>query len=346
MHQAQPVYTYDVLGNLKKVVLPSGTQIEYLIDGRNRRIGRKVDGILEKVWLYKDGLNPIAELDGAGEVVSRFVYASRINMPDYVIKGGVTYRIISDHLGSPKLVVDTTTGAVAQQIEYDEWGNLTVDTSPGFQPFALAGGLYDLDTKFVRFGARDYDPAVGRWTSKDLIRFDGGDTNFYEYTFNDPVNFSDFNGYCPCASPDKVVKRAREFRRSTLWGTSRKTENFPAGSNKCNLFVNDILRLSGSNVPIMRRGFRTGAQFGPTAAQWAQGKVAGYEVVNNPQPGDIAAMELDYRDASGHVGIVTEPGKTISINTDLGGIVLESNWAFRGEDNKGTPVFLRCTCGN
>ena len=73
-----------MLGNLKQVVLPSGTVIDYLIDGRNRRIGKKVDGILQQAWLYKDGLNPIAELDGVGNVTARFVYASRANVPDYV----------------------------------------------------------------------------------------------------------------------------------------------------------------------------------------------------------------------------------------------------------------------
>jgi len=47
--------------------------------------------------------------------------------------------------------------------------------------FAFAGGLYDADTKLVRFGARDYDPAVGRWTCKDPLLFGGGLSNLYEY---------------------------------------------------------------------------------------------------------------------------------------------------------------------
>ena len=187
-------YKYDALGNLLSTTLPSGTLIEYIIDGQYRRIGRKVDGVLENAWLYKDDLNPIAELDGAGNVISRFVYASKVNVPDYVIKGGVTYRIISDHLGSPRLIIDTTTGAITQQIEYDDWGNILVDTNPGFQPFAFAGGLYDQDTKLIRFGARDYDPEIGRWTAKDPIRFDGDDPNLYGYVLNDPVNAVDITG--------------------------------------------------------------------------------------------------------------------------------------------------------
>jgi uncharacterized protein RhaS with RHS repeats len=43
----------------------------------------------------------------------------------------------------------------------------------------------------VRFGYRDYDPDTGRWTAKDPIFFDGGDTDLYGYVQNDPVNFVD-----------------------------------------------------------------------------------------------------------------------------------------------------------
>ncbi len=186
-------YTYDELGNLTRVVLPGGTQIDYLIDGQHRRIGKKVGGVLTQAFLFENQLNLVAELDGTGAIVSRFVYGSRVNVPDYMIKGGVTYRIISDHLGSPQLVVDVVTGAVAQQLDYDEFGNVLTETNPGFQPFGFAGGLYDHDTGLVRFGARDYDPVTRRWTTKDPIRFGGGDTNLFSYVQNDPINWIDPN---------------------------------------------------------------------------------------------------------------------------------------------------------
>ena len=70
---------------------------------------------------------------------------------------------------------------------------MTNDTSPGLTPFGFAGGLYDKDTGLVRFGARDYDASLGRWTSKDPIRFAGG-VNLYGYSVNDPVNRVDPSG--------------------------------------------------------------------------------------------------------------------------------------------------------
>ncbi len=187
-------YVYDSRGNLRGVTLPDGTVVDYVIDAQNRRVGKKVNGTLVKGWLYADQLQIIAELDGTGAVICRFVYGTRSNLPDYMIKGGATYRIISDHLGSPRLVVDVATGTIAESLAYDEFGNVTGDTAPGFQPFGFAGGLYDPDTKLVRFGARDYDAQAGRWTNQDPIGFGGGDANMYGYVFADPVNLKDARG--------------------------------------------------------------------------------------------------------------------------------------------------------
>ena len=75
------VYDYDVLGNLRAVTLPDGTRIEYLIDGLNRRIGKEVNEVLIQRFLYQDQLNPVAELDGSGNIVARFVYGTRSNVP-------------------------------------------------------------------------------------------------------------------------------------------------------------------------------------------------------------------------------------------------------------------------
>ena len=187
-------YTYDVLGNLLTVTLPDGTQLDYVIDGENRRTGKKVNGTLIQGFLYEDELNPVAELDGSGTVTARFVYGSRENVPEYMVKSGVTYRLISDPLGSVRLVVDTATGAIVQRLDYDAFGQILMDTNPGFQPFGFAGGLYDHDSKLTRFGVRDYDAETGRWTAKDPIRFEGGDANLYGYVLGDPVNTIDPKG--------------------------------------------------------------------------------------------------------------------------------------------------------
>jgi RHS repeat-associated protein len=187
-------YTYDALGNLTAVSLSDGRDVSYLSDAENRRVGRRVDGALERGWLYQNALKPIAELDATGTVVSRFVYATKAIVPDFMLRDGVTYGFVTDLRGSVRLVVNTATSEVVQRIDYGPFGEVVADSNPGFQPFGFAGGLYDADTGLVRFGARDYDPVVGRWLAKDPIGFGGGQGNLYGYVANDPVNLVDPSG--------------------------------------------------------------------------------------------------------------------------------------------------------
>ena len=66
-------------------------------------------------------LSVVPELDGNGALVSQFVYGAQGHVPDFMFRAGKTYRIVSDERGSVLLVVDTTTGAVAQRMDYDAW---------------------------------------------------------------------------------------------------------------------------------------------------------------------------------------------------------------------------------
>jgi RHS repeat-associated protein len=186
-------YQYDVLGNLLSVSLPDGDLVEYLVDGLGRRVGKKLNGTLVRQWLYRNALKPAVELDGAGNLVARFVYGSKANVPDLVIRGGATYRVVSDQLGSPVLAVNVADADdVPFRAEYSAFGEVT-GTGIEWMPFGFAGGMYDADTGLVRFGARDYDPQTGRWTRKEPLRF-AGSLNFYFYSANDPVNLLDPTG--------------------------------------------------------------------------------------------------------------------------------------------------------
>ncbi|MDR0203492.1 MAG: hypothetical protein LBJ40_15190 [Delftia acidovorans] len=187
-------YQYDSMGNLRQVQLPGGDRIDYLIDPLNRRIGKHKNGTLQYGLIYQDDLRPVAELKPDGGIRSVFVYADKPNVPSALLRDGKTYHIVSDHLGSVRLIVDPETGDIQQRMDYDAWGRVTHDSNPGFQPFGFAGGLYDPETGLTRFGVRDYDAETGRWTAKDPILFGGGDTNLYGYVLQDPANFIDPDG--------------------------------------------------------------------------------------------------------------------------------------------------------
>jgi len=131
----------------------------------------------------------------------RFEY-SDARMPFAMIKNGSTYYLAYDQVGTLRVAADEL-GNVAKQIDYDSFGNVIHDSNPSFYvPFGFAGGLYDRDTGLLRFGYRDYDPDVGRWTSKDPILFAGGDTDVYGYALCNPVTFSDPAGLA--CGPGKI----------------------------------------------------------------------------------------------------------------------------------------------
>jgi RHS repeat-associated protein len=228
-------------------------------------VGRKVNGTLVQGWLYQDQLRPVAQLDGSNNVVARFVYGSKPNVPDYMVTSGGMYRILSDHLGSPRAVVDVSSGNLIETLNFDEFGNET-DTLAGTLPtgyvripFGFAGGLYDPDTGLARFGARDYDATTGRWTTKDPAGLDAEQRNVYAYVEDDPVNRIDFSGddwrtwtfgcsgflkylfpWCKYVQPDPCpgLRRA-EVNESDKCSAIPKTCSLPGGVMKPGTMEND-----------------------------------------------------------------------------------------------------------
>lgn len=250
-------YHYDGAGNLTGVDLPDGRVVTYTTDPVGNRVERKVDGTLTQAFLYgREAQGPVAQLDAAGSVVARFVYATSSTVPDYMTQAGVTYRIVRDDLGSPRLVINTATGDVAGRLDFDEYGQTTLDTNPGLIPFGYAGGLKDPDTGLVRFGARDYDPSIGRWTTKDPIGFNGGDTGLYTYVGGDPINQADpsgldgldsFGAFVDRVVPDPVSNAAAGVLAGASFGISNKI----AGINgQCVGAGYGIGEIVGTLVPI------------------------------------------------------------------------------------------------
>ena len=186
-------YVYSLRGELLQVDLPDGTVIEYIHDPLGRRIAKKVDGVIVEKYLW-DGLTRLlAVYDGSDALLMRFDYALG-RTPISMVSGGVTYYFGYDQVGSLR-AVSNVSGTLVKRVDYDTFGNVIGDSNPTLAvPFGFAGGLHDRDTGLVRFGYRDYDPDVGRWTAKDPIGFEGGDTDLYGYCLNDPVNLIDPDG--------------------------------------------------------------------------------------------------------------------------------------------------------
>ncbi len=186
-------YTWDAIGNLKTYTTPTGSVFSYGYDGENRLVMRKTGTTVNYRYVYADDYRILAKTTDAGVISQVYQYGTHINTPDTFYNGS-WYRIITDHLGSPRLVVRASDGVIGQRMDYNVFGRVTNDTSPGFQAYGFAGGIYFPTEALVKFGARFYDPVPGRWISKDPILFGGGSANLFGYVANDPINFMDPSG--------------------------------------------------------------------------------------------------------------------------------------------------------
>ena len=108
-----------------------------------------------------------------------------------------TYYHIKDHLGSIRSVIDNT-GAVVEQNDYYPFGVrhdvLTQINNrykfSGKEIQTMAHGSFD----YLDFGARMYDPVLGRWSSVDPLAEKYYGISSYAYCVNNPVRFIDPNG--------------------------------------------------------------------------------------------------------------------------------------------------------
>jgi RHS repeat-associated protein len=88
--------------------------------------------------------------------------------------------------------------------------------------------VYDSNTGLIRFGTRDYDPGIGRWTSKDSSLFFRITPNVYAYVLADPVNKIDPTGLVELDLIPDIDGPIKDIKKSKLGQT-------PAGKCLVNL---------------------------------------------------------------------------------------------------------------
>jgi RHS repeat-associated protein len=197
--QGTTTYLYTTKGTLTKVVTPTNT-IEYILNPLEQRVAKKVDGQITEKYLWADLTTLLAVYDANDTLTQRYNYTHN-RMPTSMTQNNQTYYLHYDQVGTLRLITDINQNII-KEITYDTFGNILQDTNPNFQvPFGFAGGLHDTDTNLVHFGYREYDPYTGKWTTKDPIDFNGGDSNLYGYVLQDPVNLVDPKGLNPLGLP-------------------------------------------------------------------------------------------------------------------------------------------------
>ena len=118
-----------------------------------------------------------------------------------------------DQAGTLKLMADKH-GVLIKEVTRDSFGLRYSDSFLDlFVPVGFAGGLTDPDTGLVRFGYRDYDPTVGRFTAPDPAKDRRGDGDLYDYCVDDPVSRVDPTGLWSKLNFDETRVRRDEGGR-------------------------------------------------------------------------------------------------------------------------------------
>ena len=105
-------------------------------------------------------------------------------------------------------------GTLIKEVTRDSFGLRYSDSFLDlFVPVGFAGGLTDPDTGLTRFGYRDYDPTVGRFTAPDPAKDRRGDGDLYDYCVDDPVSRVDPTGLWSKLNFDETRVRRDEGGR-------------------------------------------------------------------------------------------------------------------------------------
>ena len=266
------IYTYDADGNmtfdgrtelsltwndlgLVKKVSRNGTDLvnySYLADGTKvSALDSEGDGLLYlSSLIYRKTGNAI-ELESAGFAGGMFV------AKDAAAGGKVIVPMfhVTDHLGSVRAVVDGVSGTVVETNDYYPFGSRwdvatsLKDESNRFRYNSKEeqSSLYPLPVRnavsHIDYGARQYDPVVGRWFAPDPLAEKYYSISPYAFCNNNPVNFVDPDG--------RDIRVANQYQKQFIADLSAifadKTEAFSFEGDKLLLNVSKRDFMSGLN---------------------------------------------------------------------------------------------------
>jgi len=179
--------------NLPKQVGTTSTYISYVYDAAGTKLAKVGTG---GAYTYYAG---------------SFVYSGSslnyiINREGMYLPGGNYQYYLKDHLGNTRLVVNTsgTGGTVVQQTDFYPFGmDITVYNGGLDNKYRYNGKEFQDDMingkslQWYDYGARFYDPQIGRWHTVDPLAEKYRRWSPYNYCVNNPLKLTDPDGRGP-----------------------------------------------------------------------------------------------------------------------------------------------------
>jgi RHS repeat-associated protein len=217
-------YVWDYRNRLASVLFKDAggsvtKTIDYIYDGNNQRIGKRIDGAV--VERYVIDRNQIALVfDGAGVQTHRYLYGTQVDQVLANEIGVSTNWMLGDNQGSIRDVVDSN-GGLIDHVVYDSFGKVQSQSNASYDlRYGYTGRETDSETGLDYYRARYYDSANGRFIGEDPIGFAAGDGNLTRYVGNSPTNWVDPSGLEPVKNQagtiDKFINSINKLNNKVL----------------------------------------------------------------------------------------------------------------------------------
>ncbi len=178
-------FEYDYRNQLVKITYPDASENTFGYDPYGRRT-EKVDSAGTKKYIWA-GRKVISEYDGSDNLTDKYAYGTRRRVVSRKVESsGNVYFYHQDELGSVVKITNSS-GTVVNSYDYDDYGNMISQTEGITNDYTYTGKERDKDSGLYYFGARYYNPIIGRWLTKDPLPF----INRYCYVKANPINFID-----------------------------------------------------------------------------------------------------------------------------------------------------------
>ncbi|HET7459764.1 MAG TPA: RHS repeat-associated core domain-containing protein, partial [Longimicrobium sp.] len=185
--------SYDAVSGLTTgLALAGGQTLELAYGGRGQRTAKTLRdragaALATTTWAYGADARPLAQQGEDTEL--RYLYGPGGVVA--VLQGDAAGFVLRDHLGSVRGMVDPAAGTATAARDYLVFGGAMRSRGdvPGGRLFT--GQPLDAETGLYDYGARFYDPALGRFLATDPA---GEGAGPYTYAGNDPVAFTDPDG--------------------------------------------------------------------------------------------------------------------------------------------------------
>ncbi|MBI9010208.1 MAG: RHS repeat-associated core domain-containing protein [Tenericutes bacterium] len=194
----------DIIAEISYTYNDQGIRIQKIVDDEysTTKHEYKMTGVLviaEIVSQYNDSTH---EWDLSYKIAYNFDYdGSPIGFTYFVGSSKTDYIYIKNQLGDITHIT-LTSGYVVVQYEYDSYGNIiNIDGSSQvgqYNIYRYRGYKYDKEISLYYLNSRYYNPEIGRFISADGYMGQTKDVlsaNMYSYCENNPIMFSDPNGY-------------------------------------------------------------------------------------------------------------------------------------------------------